>query len=218
MNPLSSKAKKKFKQFLSVALTLTTTVVLSGLTMLVPVANAALVEGSLIKTADAPEVYIINDKAHGSYLGWKRHIFNPEVFNMYGHLTWDSIQTVSQSVVDSYDTSDLYKADVDPRVYSLEEMGTSAVKHHIENEAAFAAQGYSWDQIFTVNEKEVNYYATGSVITAGTTPTTPVTGTEVSVSLAANNPASGAVITNQSIADLAHFTFTNPTSFRKDRQ
>ena len=212
MNPLSSRAKKKFKQFLSVALTLTTTVVLSGLTMLVPVANAALAEGSLIKTADAPEVYIINDKAHGSYLGWKRHIFNPEVFNMYGHLKWENIQTVSQSVVDSYETSDLYKADVDPRVYSLEEMGSSAVKHHIQDIAAFNAHGYSWDQVFVVNEKEVNYYATGSVITAGTTGGTTTTGTEVSVSLASDNPASGAVIANQAIADLAHFTFTNPTS------
>jgi hypothetical protein len=212
MNPLSSRAKKKFKQFLSVALTLTTTLVLSGLTMLVPVANAALLEGSLIKTANAPEVYIINDKAHGSYLGWKRHIFNPEVFNMYGHLKWSDIQIVSQSVVDSYQTSDLYKADVDPRVYSLEEMGTSAVKHHIQDVAAFDANGYSWDQVFTVNEKEVNYYATGSVITAGTTTTPPVTGTEVSVSLAADNPVSGTVIKDQAIADLAHFTFTNPTA------
>jgi len=197
MNPLSSRAKKKFKQFLSVALTLTTTLVLSGLTMLVPVApaaNAALVEGSLIKTADAPEVYIINDKAHGSYLGWKRHIFNPEVFNMYGHLKWENIQIVSQAVLDSYETSDLYKSDTDPRVYSLEETGTSAVKHHVTDLATFDCKGYSWDQVFIVNEKEVNYYATGSAETCGTT--TPTVGSGLSVSLASDTPAASTILSD----------------------
>ncbi len=216
MNSLSSGANEKFKQFLAIALTLATTVVLSGLAALMPVisANAAsdLSEGSLIKTADAPEVYIINDKAHGSYAGWKRHIFNPEVFNMYGHLNWSDIKIVPQSTVDAYETSDLYKADVDPRVYSLEEQGSSAVKHHIASVEAFNSRGYSWDQIFTVNEREVNYYATGSVYGVVTTTPTPPVVAEVSVSLASDNPASGTLIAGQSIADLAHFTLTNSTA------
>src|SRR3990172_5877972 len=107
------------------------------LTTTIGVNAQTLTEGSLIKTTDRPEVYIINDKSHGSYLGWKRHIFNPEVFNMYGHLNWNAINVVSQTTLDAYETSDLYKADVDSR-------------------------GYSSNQIFIVNEKEVNYYATGA--------------------------------------------------------
>ena len=132
------------------------------LTTTIGVNAQTLTEGSLIKTTDRPEVYIINDKSHGSYLGWKRHIFNPEVFNMYGHLNWNAINVVSQTTLDAYETSDLYKADVDPRVYSLEEYNSTAIKHHIANVEAFNSRGYSWNQIFIVNEKEVNYYATGA--------------------------------------------------------
>ena len=132
------------------------------LTTTIGVNAQTLTEGSLIKTTDRPEVYIINDKSHGSYLGWKRHIFNPEVFNMYGHLNWNAINVVSQTTLNAYETSDLYKADVDPRVYSLEEYNSTAIKHHIANVEAFNSRGYSWNQIFIVNEKEVNYYATGA--------------------------------------------------------
>jgi len=132
------------------------------LTTTIGVNAQTLTEGSLIKTTDRPEVYIINDKSHGSYLGWKRHIFNPEVFNMYGHLNWNAINVVSQTTLDAYETSDLYKADVDPRVYSLEEYNSTAIKHHIASVEAFNSRGYSWNQIFIVNEKEVNYYATGA--------------------------------------------------------
>lgn len=210
---------EKFKQFLSITLALATTIVLSGFAALAPIAHGqTLQEGSLIKSAEKPEVYIINDKAHGSYVGWKRHIFNPEVFNMYGHLSWGSIQTVPQSTIDTYQTSDLYKADVDPRVYSLEEMGTSAIKHHIESVEAFLSRGYSWDQIFTVNEKEVNYYATGAAlgVTTVTPPVTPpVTpaGTGLSVALASDTPVADTILSdstaNQYPQSLIQFTKVN---------
>lgn len=210
---------EKFKQFLSITLALATTIVLSGFAALAPIAHGqTLKEGSLIKSAEKPEVYIINDKAHGSYVGWKRHIFNPEVFNMYGHLSWGSIQTVPQSTIDMYQTSDLYKADVDPRVYSLEEMGSSAIKHHIESVEAFLSRGYSWDQIFTVNEKEVNYYATGAALGVTTTTTTTTTttapaGTGLSVALASDTPTADTILSdstaNQYPQSLIQFTKVN---------
>ena len=52
----------------------------------------------------------------------------------------------------------------------------------------------------------------GSTTTTTTTTTTTATGTNVSVALSFDSPASGTVIAGQGLADLAHFTFSNPTS------
>lgn len=48
---------------------------------------------------------------------------------------------------------------------------------------------------------------------AGTTPgTTPITGNGLKVALASDNPTYGALVQGQAIAELAKFTFSNPTS------
>ena len=105
-------------------------------------------------------MYIIND------FGFKRHIFNPAVFNMYGHFSWNSIKSVSQATHDLFKTSDIYRADVDPKVYSLEEVDEvkgKAIKHHLEMTAAqFIGKGYDWNQVFMVNKAERDYYETGA--------------------------------------------------------
>ncbi|MEK7519700.1 MAG: hypothetical protein AAB581_00430, partial [Patescibacteria group bacterium] len=191
---------------LSVALAFTTTVSLSGFALLFAVAAnaqvASLMDGDLVRGPDGIKVYIVKPEPHGAYTGWKRHIFNPAVFNMYGHLSWSNIKSVNQATIDAYQTSDLYRADVDPKVYSLEEMGSSAVKHWIENEAAFASQGYSWSQIFIVNEKERDYYASGSMITSGTPAPTPTpTGSGLTVSLASDTPAAGSIVADSTSGD-----------------
>src|SRR3989344_929193 len=66
-----------------------------------------LTEGDLIRGPDGIKLYIVN--AHG----FKRHIFNPTVFNMYGHLKWDKIKSVNQQIIDALKTSDFYRADGD---------------------------------------------------------------------------------------------------------
>lgn len=209
MNSYTGKAVGKFKQFLSIALTLAVTVALSGFAVIASTIAAhgqTLPDGALIKTADRPEVYIIKNSPHNGYLGWKRHIFNPEVFNMYGHLRWDNINIVSQSVVDQYQTSDLYRADGDPKVYVLEEMGNTAVKHWITSPEALTSRGYTWDQIFIVNERERDYYPTGDPYgpltgqnqnqnqNQGQTGGQQTTGTGLTVSLAADNPVSETIL------------------------
>jgi len=117
-------------------------------------------DGSLLRAQGDFKVYIINSA------GYKRHIFNPAVFNMYGHLKWENVIEVSKEVLDSYKTSDLYRADIDFRVYSLEEINEAqgiAVKHHINMIAQqYEAKGYSWSQIFIVNQIERDYYQTGT--------------------------------------------------------
>lgn len=191
-----SKIKEAFQRFLSVALSVTTTVWLSGATLLLPVAPAlavapgdyGLTEGNLVRAPSlaAPEgwkVYIINQA------GYKRHIFNPDVFNMYGHLKWTDVKDLSATTVQAFTTSDLYRIAGDGKVWSV---GDDGVKHWINMTAAdFTAKGYNWSQVFEVNATEGNYYTQGSDITT-TTPTPPVTPPvtgAVSVSLSPSTPA-----------------------------
>ena len=152
------------KKIISVILALTTIVWLSGIAMLVPAQAAVTVnEGDLIRGPDGVKVYIVNNN------GYKRHIFNPAVFGMYKHFTWASIKDVSQSVLDSYKNSDLYRAAGDPKVYSLEEVSEAsgnAIKHWLDMTAdQFVAKGYNWNQVFIVNATERDYYSTGSPLT-----------------------------------------------------
>ena len=116
----------------------------------------------LIRGPDGIKVYIIND------IGYKRHIFNPAIFDMYGHFSWEDVRDVSKEALDSYVTSDLYRADGDSKVFALEEIdeeGGIAIKRHIEmTSEQFTARGYDWNQVFVVNATERDYYETGSPI------------------------------------------------------
>ncbi|MBI3336986.1 hypothetical protein HYZ98_05505 [Candidatus Peregrinibacteria bacterium] len=137
-----------------------------GTTPPAPPTTVILNEGSLIRGPDGIKVYIINA------FGYKRHIFNPAVFGMYKHFAWEGIMSVSKEVLDSYTTSDLYRADGDPKVYSLEEVneaGGSAMKHHLDMTAAqFTARAWNWNQVFIVNNAERDYYSTGYLIHSDT--------------------------------------------------
>jgi len=119
----------------------------------------SLPEGSLIRAEDDFRVYIIKPP-------YKRHIFNPEIFNIYSHLKWESIQEVRPEIVSSYIISDLYRPTDDYRIYSLEEVDEVqgvAVKHHLDVTAAqFENKGYSWRQVFIVSPQERDYYQTGA--------------------------------------------------------
>lgn len=126
------------------------------------VVSPTINEGDLIRGPDGVKVYIVNAR------GFKRHIFNPAVFGMYKHFTWESIKDVSQATLDSYATSDLYRADGDPKVYSLVETDEArglATKRWLDmSPDRFAQLGYNWNQVFIVNAQERDYYATGSAI------------------------------------------------------
>jgi len=123
-----------------------------------------LTEGDIIRAIGDYRVYIINEHHY------KRHIFNPDIFNMYDHLKWENIKDVTQATLDSFTTSDLYRAIGDSRIYSLEEVDEAqgiAIKHHLNMTAQqFIAKGYKWEQVFVVNPEERDYYQTGDDITA----------------------------------------------------
>jgi hypothetical protein len=196
------------KKIVSTLLTLSTIVWVSGLATFVPTAQAVTINnGDLIRGPDGIKTYIVNN------LGYKRHIFNPAVFGMYKHFSWGSIKTVTQSVLDSYITSDLYRADGDTKVYSLEEVNEaagSAIKHWLDmTPAEFTAKGYNWNQVFIVNAVEKDYYSTGDPMTASGV-IIPVG--SVSVTLASGSPVATTFVQGQATANLAHYTFTNNSS------
>lgn len=120
-------------------------------------------EGDLIRGPDKIKTYIVN--AHG----YKRHIFNPEIFNMYGHFKWDEIKDVDQATLDSYKTSDLYRADGDEKVFALEEVDESkglAKKRWFKTSAEkFQQLGYNFEQVFIINPTERDFYQEGNPIT-----------------------------------------------------
>lgn len=197
---------KRAMRFLSVALSLSVIVWSLGLFALTAsVASAAtLNEGDIIRGPDGVKVYIINNK------GYKRHIFNPEVFNMYGHLKWSNIKSVDQATLDSYKTSDIYRADIDSKVYQTANDGIKRWFNMTGEQ--FVASGYTFDQVFLVNAKERDFYATGTEITYTGPQQTPQVGGKVAVSLASNNPMSGTLVAGQANANLANFTISNNTS------
>ena len=121
----------------------------------------SLKEGVLVRAKNDFKVYIIKPP-------YKRHIFNPAIFNMYRHFNWQSIKEIEPDILSSYVTSDLYRALNDYRVYSLEEIDEAkgqAIKHHLNlTPAQFTNKGFKWEQIFMVNQEERDYYETGGDI------------------------------------------------------
>ena len=203
--PLKQSTKKKLSQFLSVAIAFTTTLSLSGFALMFAFTASAqvatLIDGDVVKTADNPDVYIVNMSPHGQYSGWKRLILNPEVFNLYGHLSWSSIKTVNQATLDAYQTSALVKGENDPKVYELRPAGDTGTRHHITSESVFLAKGYMWSQIAQVNNKERDMYVEGAAVTETPIPT-PV-GTGLTVSLASDTAAGGSVVVDSTTSEKA---------------
>jgi len=136
-------SRKKLSQFFSAALAFTTTVSLSGFALVFAFTASAQVmtlsDGDTVKSADNPDVYIVTMSPHGSYQGWKRLILNPEVFNLYGHLSWSNIKTVNQDTLNAYQTSNLVRGENDPKVYVLAPNGDVGTKTWVPDEAAFNA-------------------------------------------------------------------------------
>ncbi len=211
---ITRKIRAKLEKVFAIGLAMTTLVWLSGFAVaLAPqVANAAsLPDGTLIRGPDGIKVYVVNAE------GYKRHIFNPAVFNMYQNLSWNNIQSVDQATLDSYTTSDLYRVAGTAPVYSVTENADgTATKHWLNMTASdFVSCGYNWNQVFTVNQQEANYYPTGSDLTSTncsstTTPTTPTAQAGLTVTAAA--PSSTAVVAGQAAAALGSYTFANGDS------
>jgi len=210
--------RKTLKKAISTVTAITTVVWLSGVSMLAltpTVTLAAIADGALIKsnatnpdgtpTLESLDVYIVKLVGEKKF---KRLILNPEVFNSYGHLNWEDIQTVSQSVMDEYTTSSLVRVDTDPdeKVYALAPDGDTGSKSWINltaEEFLGVAGSEDGDSIYTINSTDAgNYTAVGDITTVaeletfyseGTLPAAEEAGTGLTVALASDTPAAASV-------------------------
>jgi hypothetical protein len=129
-----------------------------------------IVDGDTIRNPNAEgeaqfDIYIV--KIVGSKK-FKRLILSPHVFESYGHLKWEDVKNVSQSVMDEYTTSDLVRAEGDFKVYRLTPDGDTGTKQWLNMTVdEFVTQGYDWDAIYIINTTDRDAYTTGAEIAVG---------------------------------------------------
>lgn len=125
---------------------------------------SSLQDGDLIRVNGEVDVYIVKI-INGKY--FKRLILNPEIFNSYGHLRWDNIQQVVQSIADRFQTSNLVKevypngTVVNNNVYALFPHQDTGIKRLV------VGGSYDPDSVYHINHLEAGetFYTTGEPIT-----------------------------------------------------
>ncbi len=223
--------KRTLRKLVSSVTAITTIVWLSGVSMLaVPLTTQAvsISDGDLIRSdAKNPDgtpalssldVYIV--KIVGSKK-FKRLILNPEVFNSYGHLKWENIKTVSESVMDEYTTSSLVRVDGDEKVYALAPNGDTGSKSWINLTADefLSEPNTDPDSIYTINSFELGIYDdAGDITTVAqltdfyTNGNLPSTGEGETVALAADTPASAIVAKGANNVEFTKINFSAGSS------
>lgn len=123
--------------------------------------SSAINEGDMIRVVGDIDIYIV--KFVGAKM-FKRLILSPSVFESYGHLRWDNVKIVEQSIADMYTTSDLVRAVGDAKVYKLYPAGDTGERRWVETVNAFVTNGYDWDAIYEINEVDRDSYVEGAVL------------------------------------------------------
>ena len=138
--------------------------------------SSTIQDGDLIRAISTEDIYIvkiINNKQ------FKRLIINPDIFESYGHLEWENVQDVDQSVVNSFQTSNLVRKDGEQTIYRIYPSGDGGTKAQLNlNQEQLNQAGIDQDSIYTINTNEFNLYRTLAPITSPeeyTTPTAPTT-------------------------------------------
>jgi len=105
-------------------------------------------EGALVRRQNDGQIYVIKDH-------YRRQL-SEAIFSFYGDLLrHDRIQTISPSKFDSYQESTLIRQTHSPNVYEVLSNGT---KRWIKTENDFVTRGFHWDAVYTVNERELQFY------------------------------------------------------------
>lgn len=108
-------------------------------------------EGSLIRAKGTSAVYIVKGK-------YRRHISDAKIFGMYGHLGFADVADLSGDELNLYRESKLIRLDGDPKVYEIAPDKTKKWLNITAEE--FLSRGHSFDSVYTVNEKEFDFFLT----------------------------------------------------------
>lgn len=117
-----------------------------------PIETSSIPEGSIVKTAGNPDVYVVKYSNGGQY---KRLLLNPSVFKSYGHLSWKNLIIISQAKMDSFTTSTLVRRVGSSGVWELKsdnDIGKSYFLYNAE------PRTYDSDRVYYVNESEFSNY------------------------------------------------------------
>ena len=127
--------------------------------------NYGIVDGSLIKASDSPDVYIVKIVGKQKFI---RLVLSPTVFESYGHLDWNDIIEVPESTLFEFQISNLVRATVagDSRVYLLLPVPDSdeGAKRWVISEDVFNELDFNWDSIYTINETDRDSYDEGEMV------------------------------------------------------
>ncbi len=119
-----------------------------------------------IKIHEYQESYLQN----GDIIQYKNDIFviknefikkipSPDVFNSYGHLRWEDVQEIDTFNIKKYKQSTLVKTLNSSRVFEIDKNG---VLHWLDiSPSQFEKSNRKWNQIFIVNDYEINQYKEG---------------------------------------------------------
>ncbi|MBI2670273.1 MAG: hypothetical protein HYX20_03980 [Candidatus Yanofskybacteria bacterium] len=118
-------------------------------------------DGDLIRGQGDIAVWIIKIVGEKRY---KRWLFGPQIFNAYGHLSFDKVKNVSKVTLNNFDTSNLIRKFDDEKVYELTDFvpGKSATRRWIQTLEIFLQRGFDFDAVYIVNQREFDLYTEGS--------------------------------------------------------
>jgi len=112
-------------------------------------------EGALVRVKGDVKVYIARNspKIGEVFMRW---IQTPEIFNFYRHFSWNDIIEVKPEFLAQFKESFLIRKAGDYKVYKADTFGRKKWLDMTPRE--FEKAGYSWDAVYEVNEKELNWY------------------------------------------------------------
>lgn len=115
--------------------------------------------GTLIKTATSPKVYVIIDNK-------KKWISTPEVFEQLGY-KWTNVAIITEADLDKYPDfeDDLIRAINGYQVFLV----VSGIKRHIPNPEVFLDYGFSWNDVKDVSQATIDKYKDICLIRASKT-------------------------------------------------
>lgn len=128
-------------------------------------ADFGLTEGDTIRASGDVDIFIVNE------WGYKRLFVNPQIFNIYGHLGWDKVKTVTVAARDAFPTSGLFRnaESNDGKVYALEVVSDDvAVLHwvNVSGADAVAQDPAFFHKVFNINNAEQALYGVGAPYTS----------------------------------------------------